>query len=119
MKLAIVGGRKFNDYSMLYTWAYLLTYQAVMASDEIVIVSGGAKGADTLGAKFADEHDYPKEVFLPDWDMFGKFAGFVRNQQIVDACDTVLAFWDGQSKGTRDTINKAKIAKKPTFIVYY
>jgi len=45
--------------------------------------------------------------------------GFIRNQQIVDACDMVLAFWDGKSKGTQHTISLAKAQKKPTFIVYF
>jgi len=56
---------------------------------------------------------------LPDWNKFGKATGFIRNQQIVDACDVVLAFWYGKSKGTEHTISLAKKAKKTTFIVYY
>jgi len=56
---------------------------------------------------------------LPDWDKYRKSAGFIRNQQIIDACTFVLAFWDGKSKGTKDTIDKARKAKKPTFIIYF
>ena len=83
------------------------------------VISGGAKGADSLGEQFAKEFGYGRTIFLPQWDKYGKSAGFRRNQQIVDACDMVLAFWDGKSRGTADTILKARIAKKPTFIIYF
>ena len=116
MKIAIVGGRDFNDYELLCMWACTIDEFSPMPH---TIVSGGAKGADTLGAKFADDNKLSKEIFLPNWKELGKSAGFIRNQQIVDACDIVLAFWDGKSKGTKDTINRARIAKKPTILVYY
>ena len=115
MKLAIIGSRDFNDYDTLvdFLWRY-------KDSENIdSIISGGAKGADLLGKKYAKDIGFYYVEFLPDWDKYGKAAGFIRNQQIVDACDEVIAFWDGKSKGTQDTINKAKKAKKPTFIVYF
>lgn len=116
MKLAIVGGRDFKDYSLLQNTIleYLTPLEYITT-----IISGGAKGADTLGTDFADNYRIKKVIYLPDWEKFGKAAGFIRNQLIVDACDMVLAFWDGKSRGTQDTITKAKKAKKPTFIVYY
>ena len=117
MKLAIVGGRDFNNYDLLRKYANILTEKC--PRPHIVIVSGGAKGADTLGVQFAREHRYDTQVFPAEWGKFGKSAGFIRNQTIVDNCDMVLAFWDGVSRGTADTIAKAKKAKKPTFIVYY
>lgn len=125
MKLAIVGSRTFNDYDVLETWA--MSIFCMFDCDSRVVISGGAKGADKLSEKFVAECKkfarfsprIESEIFLPDWNELGKSAGFIRNQQIVDACDMVLAFWDGVSKGTQDTINKAKKAKKPTFIVYF
>ena len=83
------------------------------------IVSGGAAGADSLGERYANYYNIPIKRFLPEWDKYGKRAGYLRNQTIIDNCDMVLAFWDGQSRGTADTIEKAKRAMKPTFIVYY
>lgn len=116
MKLAIVGGRDFNDYALLAN----TIFSSLCPLDYITeIISGGAKGADHLGADFAENNDIPIRIFPAEWSKYGKSAGFIRNQMIVDACDMVLAFWDGESKGTQDTINKAKKAKKPTFIVYY
>lgn len=118
MRLAIVGSRTFENYDLLAFWVYLLTSMRLTPEYTISIISGGAKGADSLGEKYADHHSIPKEIFKPEWNKYGKAAGFLRNQTIVDNCDIVLAFWDGKSRGTADTINKAKIAKKPTFIIY-
>jgi hypothetical protein len=113
MKLAIVGSRDFNDYNLLHDT--LRWFDAELDC----IISGGAAGADSLGAKFSDERHIECVVFPALWNTHGKAAGFIRNQQIVDACDIVLAFWDGKSKGTEHTISLAKKAKKPTFIVYF
>ena len=117
MKLAVVGSRTFNDYAVLATWIDGVFYQFANESEE-GIISGGARGADKLAADYAENRDIEYIEFPAEWDKYGKSAGFIRNQQIVDACDIVLAFWDGKSRGTADTIEKAKKAKKPTFIVY-
>uniref|UniRef100_A0A6M3KDA8 YspA cpYpsA-related SLOG domain-containing protein n=1 Tax=viral metagenome TaxID=1070528 RepID=A0A6M3KDA8_9ZZZZ len=114
MKIAIVGSRTFNNYEWLSE--ILLQFDLTLVYE---IVSGGAKGADTLGKKFAEHYSITHRVFSPEWDKYGKSAGFIRNQTIVDNCDIVIAFWDGESRGTADTIEKAKKAKKPTFIVYF
>ena len=113
MKLAIIGSRTFNDYEKMkyYVGTYLDRTE--------LIISGGAKGADSLAKRLAldfimDYIEYPAE-----WDKYGKSAGYRRNIQIVDECDMVLAFWDGKSKGTKHTIDLARKAKKPTFIVYF
>ncbi len=120
MKLAIVGSRTFNEFPILLY--YLNTYFYNGYSQEFIfdqIISGGAKGADSLGERFANDYEIPVIVYSAEWEKYGKSAGFIRNQTIVDNCDMVLAFWDGESRGTADTIAKAKKAKKPTFIVYY
>lgn len=116
MRLAIIGSRTFCDYDLLKNWVSI--YITNSWGSNVKIISGGAKGADTLGECFADDLNFEKEIYLADWNKEGKAAGFMRNQQIVDACDIVVAFWDGKSRGTKDTIDKARIARKPTFIVY-
>lgn len=73
-----------------------------------VILSGGAKGVDTLAEEYADRHGLKKEILLPDYDLFGKSAPLVRDRQIVDKADLVVAIWDGNSPGTRYTIEYAK-----------
>jgi len=128
MKLAIIGSRNFNDYNLVIAETLKL--------NPTEIISGGAKGADTLAEWFCREY-LKKEpiVFLAKWDdlsaepccikenRYGKLynclAGFNRNVDIVDACDIVLAFWDGKSKGTKHTIDLATQANKPVVIVNF
>ena len=86
---------------------------------EVVIISGGARGADTLAERYAKEANYKLEVFKADWTKHGKQAGFIRNGYIITAADAVVAFWDGTSRGTLDTINKAKALNLPLFICNY
>ncbi len=119
MKLAIVGGRDFNNYTLMESILWDLLRVKGGNTPQDIIISGGATGADFLAKKYAGEESIPYLEFLPDWKKEGKSAGFNRNTKIVNECDMVLAFWDGASRGTADTIEKAKRAKKPTFIVYY
>lgn len=117
MNLAIIGGRDFNNYNVLATWTQAVFY--MQHCDAQTIISGGAKGADFLAKKFAENNGLHYIEYPAAWEKYGKSAGFIRNGAMVDACDMVLAFWDGYSRGTADTIEKAKRAKKPTLIVYY
>lgn len=71
------------------------------------IVSGGARGADSLGERYAKENSIAIKRFTPDWDGLGKRAGFVRNQDMGNYADTVVAFWDGESSGTKHMIEFA------------
>lgn len=84
-----------------------------------ILVSGGAKGADSLAEDFAKIQGIPRQIYEADWKKFGKSAGFIRNQSIVNNSDMIIAFWDGHSRGTADTLNKAKIEGVPTLIVYF
>lgn len=113
MKLAIIGSRSFNDYSKLQS--ELKDY----ASEVTQVISGGAKGADQLGEKWAKEMSKPTTIFLPDWEKYGKSAGFIRNLDIVKNCDMLVAFWDGESKGTLHSIKEAKKLNKPFRIIKY
>lgn len=113
MKLAVVGSRTFIDYKKMCKEIGILK-----RSNEIEeIVSGGARGADSLAARYAREHDIPLKVFPANWRQYGNAAGIIRNQEIVDYCDELIAFWDGQSPGTRDTIQKIHCANKPFVVV--
>lgn len=120
MKLAIIGGRDFGDYDLLrrtisrHFWEFGNPFFLVTE-----IVSGGAKGADSLGTRFAREQDLKLTEYLPDWEKYGKRAGFIRNEDIIKNSDFVLAFWDSVSKGTGNSLSIAKRLKKPTLIIYY
>ena len=106
MKLAVVGSRDFDDYEFLKK---ILNHHPCTQ-----IISGGARGADTLARRYATEHGIPIKEFIPDWNMHGKSAGYLRNEQIVDACDELVAF-DGKSRGTQHSITLAEKASKPVY----
>ena len=74
----------------------------------IVIVSGGARGADKAGEMYANEEKFDLEIFPADWKKFGKSAGFRRNEQMANVADAVVAFWDGKSNGTKHMIETAE-----------
>lgn len=115
MKLAIVGSRTFNDFDCLDKHIH----NFFNISEISLIISGGAKGADTLAEKFAKKHNISTEIYKPEWDKFGKRAGFIRNREIVISCDKLVAFWDGKSRGTEHSINLAEEFKKEHFVVFF
>jgi hypothetical protein len=123
MKLAIVGSRTFDSFELLNEVVCTFFIDPCLQEYKVdTVISGGAPGADSIAKRWAlisSPEGIQYTEFPADWIKYGKYAGVRRNQQIVDACDIVLAFWDGKSKGTQDTINKAKKAKKPTFIIYF
>jgi predicted Rossmann fold nucleotide-binding protein DprA/Smf involved in DNA uptake len=112
MKLAVIGSRNFNDYEQLKKEINNLSF----SKDINEIISGGARGADSLAEKYANEYRIKLTVFKPDWNI-GKHAVFLRNTQIIESSDAVIAFWDGQSKGTLDSLNKAKKLNKIVVII--
>jgi len=76
------------------------------------IISGGATGADSLAEKYATDNDIPITIHKADWDKFGKSAGPKRNTLIVNGCDSLIAFPSKSSRGTWDSVRKAKKANK-------
>lgn len=115
MKLAIVGSRTFDDYNMLVDFI-----KDNYNIDEIThIVSGGARGADTFGERFADEFNKEKLIFPADWKKYGKKAGFLRNVDIIKNCDECACFWDGESHGTKHDIDLCNEMGKPYKVCYF
>lgn len=81
------------------------------------VVSGGARGPDTWGVDCARERGLTTHVYTPEWDKYGKGAGFKRNKTIVENSDEVLAFWDGESNGTKHTVKYAVERQVPVHVV--
>lgn len=104
-RVIIAGGRDFSDYELLRSTMDRLLSNTM---DEIVIVCGMAKGADTLGEQYAKECGYKVDYFPADWKKHGKAAGFLRNEQMAQNADALAAFWDGQSRGTKNMIELAR-----------
>lgn len=115
VRVAIIGSRGFNDPRLVAS-----TMNSVLEKFEVTeVVSGGARGADTLGEQWAKAHGIPTRVFLADWDRFGKSAGFRRNHDIIAGCDLCVAFWDGASRGTAHSLGLAREAGKRILVVRY
>ena len=94
MKVIIAGSRTFTDYQRLCQ---------VLAPDRhriAQVITGGARGADQLGYRWAWKHAIRHQLFRAEWERFGKSAGVRRNYQMAHAGDVLVAFWDGQSPGT-------------------
>lgn len=113
MKCIICGSRTIDDYELLK--------QAIAESKFQVteIVSGCASGADLLGEKWAVENGLKIHKFPADWQKYGKYAGFLRNKEMIkfiSESGCVIALWDGKSKGTAHTIKLAKEAGIPCFV---
>lgn len=88
-------------------------------TEEDCIISGGAKGADTLARQFAYNHNVMFIEYPAKWDEFGKRAGILRNMEMVEAADEVIAFWDGESRGTEFTIKYAEEKGKALHVIRY
>lgn len=119
MNIAIVGSRKFHLSQYDEVLKFFGKFFPETFSKEDTIISGGAEGADQFAKFLAKRYSLDCKEFLPDWKTFAKAAGPIRNQTIVDNSDMVIAIWDGVSRGTQDTINKARLAKKNTIIYYF
>lgn len=104
--VVVAGGRDFNDYNLLCN--KLDSLLRTKKPQDVVIVSGMAKGADSLGERYAKERGYKCWQFKADWDRLGKRAGFDRNVMMADHSDALVAFWDGYSRGTKHMIDIAK-----------
>jgi len=104
MKTIIAGSRSITDMAMLdaalvaWGWKDLIT----------AVVCGEARGADALGKAWAECHGLPVLSFPAAWAQHGKAAGPIRNQEMADAADALLALWDGRSKGTENMIAIAR-----------
>ena len=103
-KVIIAGTRDFADYTLLRSFAD----ETLAGINDIEIVSGGARGADALGERYARERGRRLKVFPAEWKKWGAAAGPIRNAEMAAYADALIAFWDGKSAGTRDMIRKAE-----------
>ena len=125
LRVIIAGSRDFNDYKLLKKSAIEIITKKTMLPDLTRIISGGARGADTLGERFANEMGLEISRFIPDWDGLGKRAGYVRNAEMAKFAvedgnyGVLIAFWDGQSRGTKHMIDLAKRYGLEVHVVNY
>lgn len=116
-RVIVAGGRDFRDYEMLKSRLDKLL--ARYDPQDLAIVCGEAKGADSLGKRYAMERGIALVSYPAEWDKYGKAAGFVRNTQMAENADALIAFWDGKSRGTKHMIETAQKAGLKIRIIHY
>lgn len=101
MKVIIAGSRGIKDEQAIFN--------AIKASGfEITeVVSGGADGVDKFGEKYANRYDIPIKQFIPDWQKKKASAGIIRNADMANYAEALIAVWDGESRGTKNMIETA------------
>jgi hypothetical protein len=122
VNVAVVGSRDFADPLLM---AQVLDRWLVQWKNPSIVTGTypsedgrhNQTGADQLAVLYAREHKIPYMVFEADWKKQGKAAGMIRNTPIVTSSDVLVAFWDMQSKGTRDSLMKARRFKKPIILI--
>lgn len=107
-KLAIIGSRN----------APYIEMEKFITGTPAAVISGGARGVDSYAAAYARRAGVELVEFKPDYKRYGRVAPLKRNEQIIAACDCVLAFWDGVSRGTAYTIREAERAGKAVTVIH-
>lgn len=110
MKTIIAGTRDATDYSLIE--------ESVKQSGFLIteVVSGCARGIDTLGEQWAQNNGIPVKRFPADWNRFKKSAGPIRNQQMAEYSEALIAIPSPTSRGTVDMINRARKLNLKVFI---
>lgn len=110
MKVIIAGSRTITNFHRVS--------EAIHNSEFIIteVVSGGAWGVDQLGEYWATLAEKPCTIMKAEWDKYGKRAGFIRNEQMGNYADALIAVWDGDSRGTKHMIDYMKKLNKPLWV---
>lgn len=115
VKIAVVGSRGFDDYELFES----VMNRFLSKFERVSFISGGAGGADRMAERYAKEHSIEITIYKPEWKRYGRGAGYVRNKLIWEESDFGIAFWDGESKGTRHSFKLATKMSKELFVYDY
>lgn len=127
MNVVVTGTKAFNDYEVFKTEMNRVLNMALEAVSEntyesmeyskVVIVHGDNGGVDDMASKYALDYGISCMPFLPLWTTYGKYAGYIRNEEMAEHADMVVAFWDRASEDVQNMILHAKVRGIPVFIV--
>lgn len=105
MKTIIAGSRAIDRYELVDVALSDAMGQGLVIT---AVVSGGARGIDQLGERWAREHSIPVTRLIPDWGKWGKRAGILRDEQMASVADALVAIWDGTSRGTDHMVSEGR-----------
>ena len=117
MKLMVCGSRTITNDAWVMNQIDSVVQE--IGKDNLVIIEGDARGVDTIAGAWAIKNNISIEHYPADWKTYGRAAGFIRNKQMVEACDFCLILWDGISKGTKNDIDLCEKLSKPKRVVLY
>lgn len=116
-KVIIAGSRDFNDYEGLAEKCdHILSRYLTNPHFEVIVISGTARGADRLGERYAKERQLKVWRFPADWDKHGKAAGFIRNREMAQVADALIAFRQAGA-GNKGTDNMIRLAKEQGLLI--
>lgn len=117
MRMIVNGSRGFSNYNYLRNALKELFMIKGYNPAQVEIISGGARGADQYAIRFANEYNLKLKIMNADWGTYGKRAGIIRNQAMLDYATSdpndkamLISFWDGESRGTKHMIDIAQKA---------
>ncbi len=111
-RVVIAGCRDYNNYDEAKPYIDFCLSN-IRKENNIIIVSGCASGADSIGERYAKENGFEVEKYPADWRAYGRSAGPKRNKQMAEVCDYIICFWDEKSKGTKSMIDYARKYNEP------
>lgn len=123
IKLIIAGGREFNNQQIFQQGVNDCVADLLdLNTNTLAIVTGMARGADRMGYEFAMLNGLKVYEFVPKWQVNGvtdRSAGHKRNAEMGNFSDALLAFWDGQSRGTSHMIQYMQNLNRPVYVIRY
>lgn len=119
LRIIIAGGRDFNNMNLLEEYFKGLQDELGLEYNKVICISGTARGADKLGEEYAKFKGWEIERYPADWSKYGKSAGYIRNKQMADVGNILVAFWDEKSRGTKSMIDIAKSKSLKVYICRY
>lgn len=103
-RIVVAGCREYQNYQEASGYISFCIRE-IKETFSLVFMSGGCRGADSLGERYALENGFPIERYPAEWTKYGAAAGPIRNRKMAEICDYVICFWDGKSRGTQSMIS--------------
>ena len=107
-RVIIAGNREWGDFGLIERFCDKVLSRKIEAGEDITILSGHCRGVDLLGERYARARGFQVECYPADWEKYGRKAGVIRNEIMVQRADALIAIWDGQSRGTKNVIELAE-----------